>query len=222
MADLSNRKALLGALGADEEDPLAVPGATGIAAGEGAPNAGPAPVLDPPLGVPDAAADAPKPQTWSPGANAGKNSGMILGYDTGKLDDPSYQKGTKYNAAVRAFSGGLKQDVGVSRGGLGNMNEYLKANGFPNAQVVGDDKIDFGDGGGPIDVIRSDGQIVFQDPRGAINSGGGGSSDGGGGGDVSGLPSQLQGDPLAMIQQALAQYGQSPNLQALLAQLGGG
>ena len=143
---------------------------TGIAPGEFDPNAG-QPI---PIGDVQPAAPAATGQTWTPGANAGKGNGMILGYDTGKLNDPTYTKGTKYNDAVRAFSGGLKQDVGLSRGGLDNMINYLKSNGFANAQGVGDDKIDFGDGAGPIDVIRSDGQIVFQDPRGVDKGAGGG------------------------------------------------
>lgn len=112
---------------------------------------------------PEAAPQQAPAPTWSKGVNP--NSGMILGYDLGKLNDTSYSS-PKYNAAVRAFSAGLKQDVGVARGGLDNMTAYLQANGFQGAKVVGDDKIDFGDGAGPIDVIRHDGQIVFQDPRG--------------------------------------------------------
>jgi hypothetical protein len=187
-------------------------------------------------GAPAPVEPGPAAPTYSAGANAGKNSGMILGYDTGKLNDTGYTSG-KYNAAVRAFSGGLKQDVGVSRGGLDNMVNYVKANGFPNAKTVGNDKIDFGDGAGPIDVIRSDGQIVFQDPRGGGGTGtspvGGSSvtpSAGGGvgfsGGGVGGLnvpvDSLLGGDALAKIQAALAQLsGPRSNAQALLDALGG-
>lgn len=208
----------------------------GIAPGEDAPNAGPPPIVDAPMAA-SPMADAPIPPMaaapgYSKGANAGKNSGMILGYDTGKLNDPTYQKGTKYNDDVRAFSGGLKEDVGVSRGGLGNMVNYLRsAGGRPDAMAVGDDKIDF-DGPGPqqpIDVIRADGQIVFQDPRGAI--GGGGGSDapqGGPGGGPAGMSLAsidplLSGDPMAKIQAALAQLsGPRDNAQELLRQLVGG
>lgn len=133
---------------------------------DGAPPAAPTP----PQGATPPLADAPggvppgSTPTWTPGAHAGQNV-TLLGYDSGKLNDPSYSTG-KYNSAVQAFYNGLKQDVGLSRGGLGNMIAYLQANGFKGAKAVGDDKIDFGDGAGPIDVVRSDGQIVFQDPRG--------------------------------------------------------
>lgn len=175
----------------------------------------------PPAGglVPDGAI-AP---TWSKGANAEKNTGMILGYDTGKLNDPGYESG-KYNKRVRAFSGGLKQDVGVARGHLDNMLNYVKANGFPNARVVGDQKIDFGDGAGPIDVIRSDGQIVFQDPAGVEPGTNGATGTGASAGPLAGVPMDalLSGDPMAKIQALLAQLsGPRSNAQALLAALGG-
>lgn len=188
--------------------------------------------VGPKVELPETAAPPPAAQTWNKGVNA--NNGMILGYGLDKLNDTSYHSG-KYNDEVRAFSDGLKNDVGVSRGGLGNMNEFLKSKGYQNSTLVGDDKIDFDGPDGPlppIDVIKDDGSIVFQDPRGAepgASSGSGGTSSGGMGGGIAGAQSNLngllQGDPTAKIQQAieaLMQGGNRPNLQALLAQLGGG
>lgn len=207
MADQFRKKALVDQFGLTDEDPLQQPDpeATQIEL----PPVAPAPDMPPPA--------PPGAPTWSKGVNP--NTGMILGYDLGKLNDKSYTSG-KYNPAVRAFSEGLKNDVGVSRGGLGNMLNFLKANGFPQAQLVGDDKIDFGDGAGPIDVIRSDGQIVFQDPRGAgAGAGAGAPTDGA----ATGAAGLLGGNPLDAIRAELAKLmggnGQ-PNLQALLAQLG--
>jgi hypothetical protein len=231
MADQYRRKALMNEFGIEEEDPNAdmpmpLPPDTGIQQTQ--PEAGPME-----LGAqPTPAAAAP---SWSKGANAGKNSGMILGFDTAKLGDPNSGSaaGSKYTKAAKTFSGGLTEDVGVSRGGLGNMLNYVKANGFPNAQVVGDDKIDFGDGMGPIDVIRSDGQIVFQNTTGNpiwegqgfkpdANSGALGQA-GAGGADPSAFLGG--GNPLDAIRAEIAKLigGNSrPNLQALLSQFGGG
>lgn len=84
----------------------------------------------------------------------------IQGFDTTKLQNPGYVD-DKYTAALRDFSGYLGSGGQVSRNNLGGAVSYAQANGFPNAKVVGDDKIDFGDGRGPIDVITSGGQIWF-------------------------------------------------------------
>jgi hypothetical protein len=195
-------------------------GGTGLAA-DAAAGGGFAPTSTP--------TDARPTPTWSAGANAGKNSGMILGFDTDKLNDPNSGSaaGSKYTAAAKAFSGGLKQDVGVSRGGLDNMLNYVKGNGFQNAKLVGDDKIDFGDGNGPIDVIGSDGSIRFQNTtdnpvwEAQHGGGGGGSAAPAGGGMFAGstISPMLQGDAQANIQQALGSLQQPNMLQQLLAQL---
>lgn len=98
-----------------------------------------------------ASTSAPAAQAYAP----------IQGFDTGKLNNTAYSSG-KYTPAVRAFSAGLGSGVNVARNDLGGMVDYAKKNGFANAQAVGDDKIDFGDGNGPIDVIQSNGSIWFQ------------------------------------------------------------
>lgn len=84
----------------------------------------------------------------------------IQGFDYEKLRGTGGSPG-KYTEAVRTFSRGLASGVPVGRDALGQMVAYARANGFPAANVVGDDKIDFGDGRGPIDVVMSNGQIWF-------------------------------------------------------------
>jgi hypothetical protein len=87
----------------------------------------------------------------------------IPGFDLGKLNGTiPYDSAAKYSPAVRTFSRMLGAGVTPSRGNLGPSIAWLQANGFPNAKAVGDDKIDFGDGNLPADVIRSDGLVVFQ------------------------------------------------------------
>ncbi len=81
------------------------------------------------------------PQTWAPGAKAGQDI-TLLGFDKDKLRDPNSGSaaGSKYTPAAKAFYNGLVQDVGLSRGGLDNMVNYLKANGFENATSDGKQK----------------------------------------------------------------------------------
>ncbi len=164
---------------------------------------------------PDVQAAAPAAPSWTPGAKAGQNV-TLLGFDQSKMADPNYTGSVgKYDAAAHAFNNSIGQDVGWTRGSdNSNAINYLKANGFGNAKMVGDDKVDFGDGNGPVDIFRSDGSLVFQNttgnsqwegqhggpstapsaapsPGGGANpygnfSGGGGSFSGGGGGGYGG------------------------------------
>lgn len=106
--------------------------------------------------------------TWNAGAKAGQGS-TILGFDSAKLRDPNSGSaaGSKYTDASKAFAESINQDVGWTRGsGNENAINFLRANGFENAKMVGDDKVDFGDGMGPIDIFRSDGALVFQNTTG--------------------------------------------------------
>jgi hypothetical protein len=159
---------------------------------------------------------------WATSASAHLNSpvaggqNVLLGFDTGKLNDPNYHS-NKYSNAAKTYFQGLENNVGISRGGLGNMVTFAQQNGFKNAKAVGDDKIDFGDGQGPVDVIGSNGEVHFENQP--ETGGGGGASSGGGG--LSGL---LSGDdPTGGIDAAIGKYGgQSNFLQSLLAALGGG
>jgi hypothetical protein len=79
----------------------------------------------------------------------GRFRSSLAGFDHGKLDDPS-QRGamtSKYRAA-RIF-----QDYPPQPESLPAVIERLKAEGI-NAVQTDFDKIDFGDGYGPIDVIQ--------------------------------------------------------------------
>ena len=90
----------------------------------------------------------------------------IQGFDFTKLTNTSYQS-PKYSPAVRAFSQALfalNPSAAASRDHLEPLVEAVKQRGFPNAAAVGDDKIDFGDGVGPIDVITSSDQWWFGQP----------------------------------------------------------
>jgi hypothetical protein len=88
---------------------------------------------------------------------------FLLGFETSKLMDPNSgaNAGSKYTDAAKAFGQAYLGGTGIARGQLGDMLNAVKAQ-FPNARAVGDDKIDFGDGNGPIDVIGSDGTVRFQ------------------------------------------------------------
>lgn len=101
---------------------------------------------------------------WNAGANAGKPV-TLLGFDRDKLNDPNSGSaaGSKYNDEAKAFADSIGQDVGWTRGSdNSNAMNYLKSRGFTNAHMVGDDKVDFGNGKGPIDIFGSDGSLRFQ------------------------------------------------------------
>lgn len=109
---------------------------------------------------------APQPSlAYSQAPVAGRP--FLLGFETSKIYDPNKQAGEsgKYTPAAKAFGQAYMGGVDIARGNLEPMLNTLKSQ-FPNARIVGDDKIDFGDGNGPIDVVRSDGSIVFQNTTG--------------------------------------------------------
>lgn len=118
------------------------------------------------------------------GGSQGGTFVPIQGFDFDKLSGKKpYDSADKYSDAVRAFSQMMGAGVVPSRNNLGASVDWLRANGFGGAKAVGDDKIDFGDGAGPIDIITSDGQIWFQNgaDRFAGGSGAGGGTGAGGG-----------------------------------------
>ena len=94
---------------------------------------------------------------------------QVPGFDLGKLNNPKHQN-DKYTPAVRAFSQGLGAGVTVARGQLDPMVKHLQSNGFQQAKAVGDDKIDFGDGRGAIDVVTSKGELWFNNQPGVGTS----------------------------------------------------
>lgn len=137
----------------------------------------------------------------------------IQGFDYGKLSGATpYDSAEKYSDAVRVFSQGLGSGVQLGRNNLQSMVDYAKSRGFGNAQAVGDDKIDFGDGRGAIDVIQSNGSVWFQ--NGADRLGGGGGGAGGAGGSGAGGAGGNAGyDMTGGAGSSQTQYGdQSTNL----------
>jgi hypothetical protein len=99
----------------------------------------------------------------------------IQGFDFEKLSGAKpYDSAEKYSDSVRAFSQYLGGGGKVARNDLGGLTEWLQANGFGNARAVGDDKVDFGDGRGPIDIITSSGDVWFQNGPDRFEDSGGG------------------------------------------------
>lgn len=118
----------------------------------------------------------------------------IAGFDPAKIQ-AGVQDG-KYSPAFYDFSGFVGGGGNVSRGNLGDAISYAQQHGFPNAQAVGDDKIDYGDGRGPIDVITSNGSLWFANEpspgdagaSGGPTAAGSAAPSGGGGGSAAGAP----------------------------------
>lgn len=102
------------------------------------------------------------PSTGSSNANNGRmtvyhpDKAGIFGFETSKLQDPNFTD-TKYSPAAKAMSTALGEGVQMGRGNLDGLVNAVKAKGFPNAKVVSEDAIDFGDGNGPIDVLGDQG-----------------------------------------------------------------
>jgi len=235
MAEPYRKNALLNALGVEDEDPQqsdpmpspaelppAMGAAPGIAPGEMTPNQGPPPIID-------QVASAPI---------ARKNTRLMEG-DEGKLADIGHAaKSPKYDFLQLANQGKYGYDQ------LGDMLGELQKG--PNAQhwqgwTADKDKLRFT--GDPSQLGSAWNGVTEVDAIGGFNSGNPqgfrwGANDPGGGGEPapsaggsrgvrapSNLNPMLQGNPMASIQDAIAQLmqgGNAPNLQALLAQLGGG
>lgn len=176
-------------------------GGGGTATGNPAPQTPGPTVPGPPTGPiddPDPPPTAPKPPAPPAPPPKTRTYGNIPGLDTGKLQNETY-KSYKYGDAARAFSSYVGGGGKVGRNDLQGLVDYaMREFGLKNAKAVGDDKIDFGDGSGPIDIILggSDGLWWGQEGPGD----GGGQS---GGGAASGQPG-------------------TPSLSDLLGLLGGG
>lgn len=102
---------------------------------------------------------APAPAATGPQAGS---FGEVPGFDISKINDLTHVN-DKYSPALRVFSQGVAAGVPLTRGDLSAQVQWAKSHGFPNAKQVGDDSIDYGDGHGPIDVIRGDGATMFLD-----------------------------------------------------------
>lgn len=104
------------------------------------------------------AAATGNPWAFQPGANYA----AIPGFDMAKLADPNRVGDGKYSEAVRLFSQALAATQAQPNAqGLTQlvnyMNTYLGNPDHPYASVSGSDRIDFGDGAGPIDVLVNSG-----------------------------------------------------------------
>lgn len=80
----------------------------------------------------------------------------MAGFDHAKLNNLGHTT-AKYTFARATQEVELPPDRPSRSAGLSKIVEHLKQNGFANAQVVGDDRVDFGDGNGAIDVLTSEG-----------------------------------------------------------------
>lgn len=248
MAGLANRKALLSELGVDDEaqrdqDLQQQQAALGDIAGPPLENTGvtggrglPAPALDQPIG------SGPLVDATGPMASAGpatapggsKSYGQApAGYDQRKWEDPN-SKSAKYITARNIDYNALRQipDEAGRKAFLAKevqrITPMLEAAGWKVGGVQGDKMLIGGNGFGmnPVDIVGDiEGAATpsWGDDAGGGGGGGGDLAPHAGVGNVGGyaLDSALTGDPLAAIQAALAKYSNSPNIQSLLAQLGG-
>lgn len=81
----------------------------------------------------------------------------MLGFDYVKLNTPSHTT-PKYVFARATQDISFPFDRASRSAGLQQIADYAKQNGYPSTTVVGDDKLDFGDGFGAVDVLTGDGQ----------------------------------------------------------------
>ena len=82
----------------------------------------------------------------------------MLGFDFGKLNDLTHTTPKYVFARATQNLSNLGYTRAARSTGLDAIVDEVRANGYPNAMVTGDDTIDFGDGFGNIDVLTSDGQ----------------------------------------------------------------
>jgi hypothetical protein len=156
------------------------------------------------MSSPAAQAQAAGPQSPQ---GMGQYASSLEGFDSGKLNDPN-KHDPKYDFAR------IASNYPPTPAGLQQAMAQIKQ-AYPNAQQIGNDKVDFGDGYGPVDVIRAAGdggkawQFQGQDASGATGA--------------TAAPSG--GDPIHQLSQlqAGAQQGDSYSqmvLQYLMQQLG--
>lgn len=81
----------------------------------------------------------------------------MLGFDYTKLNTPTHTT-PKYVFARATQDLTFPWDRDSRSAGLSKIAEYAKSHGYPDTTVVGDDKLNFGDGAGDVDVLTGDGQ----------------------------------------------------------------
>ena len=93
----------------------------------------------------------------NPSASASRSYQPMLGFDYTKLNTATHVT-PKYVFARATQDVTLGWDRASRSAGLEQIADYVRQHGYANAAVVADDKIDFGDGYGAIDVLTGDGQ----------------------------------------------------------------
>lgn len=88
----------------------------------------------------------------------------MLGFDYTKLNTPSHTT-PKYVFARATQDLSFGWDRASRSEGLARIAEYARKNGYPETKVVGDDRLNFGDGYGDIDVLTGDGQWWWGPPN---------------------------------------------------------
>ena len=81
----------------------------------------------------------------------------MLGFDYTKLNTLSHTT-PKYVFARATQDLPFAWDRASRSEGLAKIADYAKSHGYPDTTVVGDDKLNFGDDHGDIDVLTGDGQ----------------------------------------------------------------
>jgi len=89
-------------------------------------------------------------------ARADRTYNPMPGFDTGKLNNPSHTT-PKYVFARATQDIALGADRPSRSAGLAQIVTYVRERGYPDAAIVGDDSINFGDGFGNIDVLTGGG-----------------------------------------------------------------
>ena len=136
---------------------------------------------------------------WTPVAGyegdlqTGKPFTNVQGFDWEKTISGTGKPG-KYTPAFTAFSHAINGIGADDPSSTPRVLAYLRANGFPNVTAISDDKWDFGDGNGPIDVKIDGGKGGWWFQNGPDRFGGGapatssapqpGAGMGSGGGDL--------------------------------------
>lgn len=106
----------------------------------------------------------------------GRTYNDMSGWDTGKLNDPTRTGGQTGKLDAKYDFARTIQNKGITGAQLrGNLNlitdDPQMRQMYPNMRAIGDDKIDFGDGAGPVDLVRGSDQGLWW---GAESAGGGG------------------------------------------------
>ncbi len=87
----------------------------------------------------------------------------MLGFDYRKLNTLTHET-PKYVFARATQDLTIPWDRESRSQALSKIAEYAKSHGYPETKVIGDDKLNFGDGYGDIDVLTGDGQWWWGPP----------------------------------------------------------